>query len=570
MTLRTQLPPEAEGRDALLLAAQLELLAGVVAGHDLPRALESLLRVVERVSSGGLLASILLLDDSGRHLRHAAAPSLPAFYNEAIDGVEIGPSVGSCGTAAYRRRQVIVEDIETDPLWADYRDLAMTAGLRACWSTPIVGVAGRVLGTFAMYYPTPSRPGASDLALIDVLVRTVARAIERSRLDERLERELAEERALGLAFQSSLLPDIPVRIGEVELAARYRTGDPGVHVGGDWFDAIVVEGGMVLVVGDVQGHDVKAAALMGQLRTVVRAAATDGHPPAGVLDRAADYLERLGSDLLATVLVVHLDVQARMATVACAGHLPPVVLAVTEESIALSPIEVETGPPLGIGRRWEERSTHLPPDALLLLYTDGLVETRTWDIDEGIHRLGLLLETLPGQARPARVLDTALDLLPAGNRGDDVAVLAARVPPTERTATNRADRSLPAQPMSVPLARSWAGGWLARRVPEDELDVVLLVISELVTNAVRQGDGPVQISLQIGPDPGSDPGSDPATAERSLLVEVFDRGHRLPVVADSALDATGGRGLHLVDTVSEGWGVREDLEGKTVWARLRW
>ena len=557
MASSTVLPREDEGRDALLLAAQLELLAGVLGGRALSQALESLLRVVEQVSSGGMLASVLLLDESGRHLLHGAAPSLPDSYNEAIHGVEIGPSVGSCGTAAHRRRQVIVEDIETDPLWDDFRELALAAGLRACWSTPILGVGGRLLGTFAMYYPTPSRPRPGDLALIDVLVRTVAIAIERSEFDEHLERELAEERALGMAFQSSLLPHIPASVGSVELAARYRTGDPGVRVGGDWFDAIVVEEGLVLVVGDVQGHDVQAAALMGQLRTVVRATSAEGHPPAGVLARTADYLDRLESDLLATVLVVHLDVQARMATVACAGHLPPVLLDISEAGTSLGKVEVETGPPLGIGRRWEERSTHLPPDAMLLLYTDGLVETRTWDIDEGIERLEALLGGLPATAGPARVLDTALDLLPVGNRGDDVAVLAVHVPPTQEMSARRVTRTLPAQPMSVPLARSWTAGWLAvSPVPPDQADVVLLVVSEMVTNAVRQGDGPVRVTLEA--------------TDSSLLIEVFDRGHRLPRLNDSPPDSTSGRGLHLIDTVCDAWGVNEELEGKTVWARLNW
>jgi anti-sigma regulatory factor (Ser/Thr protein kinase) len=557
MTLTTTVPRGDEGRDARLLAAQLDLLSGVVAGHTLPQALESLLRVVEQVSTGGLLASILLLDDSGRHLLHGAAPSLPAHYNAAIHGVEIGPSVGSCGTAAYRRTQVIVDDIETDPLWADYRELALGAGLRACWSTPIVGAGGRLLGTFAMYYPTPYSPSSSDLALIGVLVRTVATAIERSRLDEQRERELAEERALGLTFQRSLLPDIPASIGPVELAARYRTGDPGVHVGGDWFDAVAVDDGLVLVVGDVQGHDVQAAALMGQLRTVVRATACEGHPPSGMLARAADYLDRLDSDLLATVLVVHVDVHARLATVACAGHLPPVVLGISDEGTVLGRLELETGPPLGIGSRWEERSTTLPADALLLLYTDGLVETRSWDIDEGIDRLGDLLGSLPADVGPSLVLDTALDLLPVGNRGDDVAALAARIPPSADTSSSRAVRSLPAQPMSVPLARSWAEGWLASScVPASRTGEVLLVVSELTTNAVRQGDGRVRVTLEA--------------AEDALLVEVFDSGHRLPVLGDSGLESTSGRGLHLVDVVCDEWGVREELEGKTVWARLRW
>jgi anti-sigma regulatory factor (Ser/Thr protein kinase) len=557
MTVTLPTTREPEGRDAQLLAAQLELLAGVAAGHALHRALESLLRVVERVSTGGLLASILLMDEEGRHLLHGAAPSLPASYNAAIDGIEIGPSVGSCGTAAYRRAQVIVEDIASDPLWTSFRDLALGAGLRACWSTPVVGVGGRVLGTFAMYYPEPSRPAPSDLALIDVLVRTVATAIERSRLDEQRERELAEERALGLTFQRSLLPDIPDAIGDVRLAARYRTGDPGVHVGGDWFDAIAVDDGIVLVVGDVQGHDVQAAALMGQLRTVVRATAAEGHPPAGVLARTADYLDRLDSDLMATALVVHLDVEARLATVACAGHLPPLALALSGNDTALHQVEVTTGPPLGIGDHWEERSSHLPENSVLLLYTDGLVETRTWDIDEGIHRLETLLQTLPGTVGPLGVLDTALDLLPAGRRGDDVAVLAAHIPGSAEASTNRAQRSLPAQPMSVPLARSWAEGWLAgTAMPADEADAVLLVLSELVTNAVRQGDGPVRVTLEA--------------QDRAVVVEVFDTGHRMPLVGDADPESTGGRGLNLIAAVCEKWGVREELEGKTVWARLSW
>ncbi len=546
-----------ESRDAQLLAAQLDLLAGVVAGHNLTQALEALLRVVERVSTGGLLASVLLVDESGKHLLHGAAPSLPADYNAAIDGVAIGPTVGSCGTAAHRRSQVIVTDINTDPLWTDFKDLALGAGLQACWSTPILGVGGRVLGTFAMYYPQPSSPSPSDLALIDVLVRTVATAIDRSRLDEQRERELAEERALGLSLQRSLLPDIPARLGPVELATQYRTGDPGVHVGGDWFDAIAVEDGLVLVVGDVQGHDVQAAALMGQLRTVVRATASEGHPPAGVLARTADYLDRLESDRIATVLVVHLDVHAHLATVACAGHLPPLVVESHGDATVVGAVEVDTGPPLGIGERWDERSTHLPPGAVLLLYTDGLVETRTWDIDEGIDLLGALLETLPAGTSPERVLDTALELLPAGSRGDDVAVLAALIPPSTGTSSRRVQRQLPAQARSVPLARSWAEGWLAGSdVPPDQKDVVLLVVSELVTNAVSQGDGPIRVSLEA--------------EDGALRVEVFDSGHRMPSLSDTALDDTGGRGLHLVDAVCDAWGVLEELHGKTVWARLSW
>ncbi len=557
MSITVPAPGDAEARGAQLLTAQLDLLSGVVAGSPVGRALDALLRVVERVSSAGLLASVLLLDEEGRHLRHGAAPSLPEDYCKAIDGVEIGPSVGSCGTAAWSRRQVIVEDIAHDPLWADYKHLALAAGLRACWSTPIFGVGGRLLGTFAMYYPQPIAPTPSDRALIDVLVRSVSLALERSRHDEQRERELAAERTIALAFQRSLLPEVPKRIGGVELEARYRTGDPGVHVGGDWFDAVAVDEGLVLVVGDVQGHDAQAAALMGQLRTVVRATASEGHSPAGVLARTADYLARLDTELLATALVVHVDVNAQLLTVACAGHLPPAVVTWTSTGTEVSLVNVETGPPLGIGERWEERSTQLFEDAVLLLYTDGLVETRAWDIDEGVSHLHAALCALTTEARPGHVLDAALELLPAGNRGDDVAALAARIPSNNGDPGHLVVRTLPAQPMSVPIARSWTYGWLAASaVPDDLVDNALYVVSELVSNAVRQGDGPIRIRLEL--------------AETSLRVEVFDHGHRMPRLADFGPESTGGRGLQVVAALTDEWGVEVALDGKTVWAHLAW
>lgn len=193
MTSRTGRAPHDVGHDARLLKAQLELLVGVVKGHRLSQALDALLLVVEEVSEDGMLASVLLLDEDGRHLRHCSAPSLPPAYNAAIDGIQVGPAAGSCGAAAWFRRQVIAQDISRDPHWTPFQGLARTAGLQASWSTPIV-VDGDLVGTFAMYYPRPSLPSDADLALIDVLVRTVGLAIDRRRRDERMEAELASRR----------------------------------------------------------------------------------------------------------------------------------------------------------------------------------------------------------------------------------------------------------------------------------------------------------------------------------------------------------------------------------------
>ena len=156
-----------------------------------------------------------------------------------------------------------------------------------------------------------------------------------------------------------------------------------------------VDDGLVLVMGDVEGHDSHAAALMQELRAVTRAAACEKRNPATVLACASDWLDRIDSDLLATALVIHIDLGTRVATAASAGHLAPSLLRPTGAGTVLSPMELETGPPLGIGQEWDERCTLLPADAVLFLYTDGLVETRADDIDAGIRRLGEVLEAVP-------------------------------------------------------------------------------------------------------------------------------------------------------------------------------
>jgi GAF domain-containing protein len=153
----------------------------IASGAPLHETLDELVRLVEGLSRAGVLGSILVLDDDGRRLRHGSAPSLPAAYNAAIDGIEIGPEVGSCGTAAFHDRTVIVFDIANDPLWANFRDLALQYGLRACWSTPIHGSDGKVLGTFANYYQVVRDPSPVDRELTEMITRTAATAIEHDR-----------------------------------------------------------------------------------------------------------------------------------------------------------------------------------------------------------------------------------------------------------------------------------------------------------------------------------------------------------------------------------------------------
>ncbi|MDQ2696172.1 MAG: GAF domain-containing protein, partial [Pseudomonadota bacterium] len=163
--------------------------------HDAPldKVLAALIGIVENHTGGPLFGSVLLLDPDGVHLRHGAAPRLPESYVRAIDGIAIGPQVGSCGTAAYCGEMVVAADIATDPRWAAFRDLALSHGLRACWSTPIFARDGRVLGTFAIYHPRPCAPAAADVQTVTILTRIAAIAIERSRAEEERAQLLARE-----------------------------------------------------------------------------------------------------------------------------------------------------------------------------------------------------------------------------------------------------------------------------------------------------------------------------------------------------------------------------------------
>lgn len=175
------------------------ILQMIAANAPLGEILKNLLLLIE-AQSPEMLCSVLLLSDDGDHIRHGAAPSLPEDYVRAIDGASIGPKHGSCGTAMYRGLPVVVTDIMTDPLWDDYRELAAGAGLRACWSTPIMSGRGKVLGSFAMYYREPRTPTGAESRLTEVATRIAGLAIERQAAREALARtqgELAHAANMG-------------------------------------------------------------------------------------------------------------------------------------------------------------------------------------------------------------------------------------------------------------------------------------------------------------------------------------------------------------------------------------
>lgn len=204
---RVQEREKVTARQLRLIEAENQTLTLIAADGPLKETLTSLVLTIEQYCEQKVFASVLLLDPDGQHLRHCAAPSLPDEYNSAIDGVKIGPGVGSCGTAAFEARPVYVENIETDPLWKDFRDLAYRSGLRACWSTPIMSRTNTVLGTFAIYHPQPQSPKAAELEIVALLVRIASLAIERERGREQtklLMQELSHRVKNSLAVVSSI------------------------------------------------------------------------------------------------------------------------------------------------------------------------------------------------------------------------------------------------------------------------------------------------------------------------------------------------------------------------------
>jgi PAS domain S-box-containing protein len=193
----------ARKRAETLVRGQVKVLRLIAAGAPLARTLDTIARLVEKLASG-VRCSILLLDEDGLHLRHGAAPRLPAEYNQQIDGLAIGPNVGSCGAAAFKGKPVICTDISQDPLWANYREMALQHGLRACWSTPILTTTRQVLGTFALYYREPRAPHGAELKLVESLTHLAGIAIARQRSEQALRqseeryRELFEQAPIGI------------------------------------------------------------------------------------------------------------------------------------------------------------------------------------------------------------------------------------------------------------------------------------------------------------------------------------------------------------------------------------
>lgn len=357
----------------------------------------------------------------------------------------------------------------------------------------------------------------------------------------------------ALALQRSLLQQRLPTLLAVETASRYLPAEPHAGVGGDWFDVIPLSGARVaLVVGDVVGHGIHASAAMGRLRTAVRTLADVDLPADELLTDLDDLIieearERSGSDgeIGATCLYVVYDPVSCRCTVASAGHLAPAV--VTPDG-TVDLIDLEPGPPLGVGGvPFEAVDFALPAGSLLVLYTDGLVEARGRDVETGLDALRHAL-TRPALS-PDDVCDTVIRSLLPSAPDDDVALLVARTHALD--AAHVAAWGVPADPAAVPDVRRRAVAQLKRWGLDEAVPTTELIVSELVTNALRHASPPIELRL---------------IHNGMLICEVSDASSTSPHPRRARVLDEGGRGLLLVARLCERWGTRHTGKGKTIWA----
>jgi PAS domain S-box-containing protein len=360
----------------------------------------------------------------------------------------------------------------------------------------------------------------------------------------------AREHAIADQLQRSLLPRLTVDLAHLEVATYYRAGVEGTQVGGDWYDVIELGAGRTaLVVGDVMGRGVQAAAVMGQLRAAIRAYARLDLPPADVLEFLDGIVRELGENQIVTCLYAVFDPADRTLRMANAGHLPPILVGPDGVSQIVWGAE---DPPLGAGPfTLTQQDIKLDANSLAVLYTDGLVERRGEDLELGVHALAGLTGGVdePVTSMPERLVQA---LLPDGP-DDDVAVLVARVDPPE--GEHALVHRFEASESAVIEARHLVSRHLTQlSVPERLIDDVVLTTSELLTNAIVHGLGPIDMRLRAN--------------SREVLLEVQDRATFQPRKLRPTTEDEHGRGLQIVAALADRWGTRATEDGKSVWCVL--
>ncbi|MFE3181311.1 SpoIIE family protein phosphatase [Streptomyces violascens] len=433
-------------------------------------------------------------------------------------------------------------------LWPNISGLGITSAAYL----PLIAQA-RPIGAIGLLYSDKSGFTSDERNLLVALGSSIAQSLQRAMLYEQ-EHDLAE------GLQQAMLPRRIPEVPGAQLAVRYRSARFGRDIGGDWYDVIPLPGGRVgVAIGDVQGHDTHAAAVMGQLRIVLRAYAAEGHTPATVIARASVFLHELDTDRFATCTYAEADLSTGVVQIVRAGHVDPLIRL---QDGSCRRLPVEGGLPLGLSaefRRLEYpvSTVEFDPGQTLLLYTDGLVEQPGTDLDDGMQVLASLVRTGPEDLEA--LADRLCDVVDERAGDDDVAVLLLRRSAMEvpqgggRLRQHVAQNDPEALSSSRHMIRAAVRAWGAR----ERSDEIELAADELITNALMHTDGGAIVTIRVlsGPEP-------------RLRVEVEDRSSALPRRREAGSSGVSGRGLMLVDRLADVWGVESRGSGKCVWCEF--
>ncbi|NUK32923.1 SpoIIE family protein phosphatase [Streptomyces lunaelactis] len=433
-------------------------------------------------------------------------------------------------------------------LWPNIKELGITSAVYL----PLIAQA-RPIGALGLLYSDRIGFSSEERNLLVALGSSIAQSLQRAVLYEQ-EHDLAE--GLQQAMLPRRIPDVP----GAQIAVRYRSARLGRDIGGDWYDIIALPGGRVgAVIGDVQGHDTHAAAVMGQLRIVLRAYAAEGHTPATVMARASVFLDELDTERFATCTYVEADLTTGVMQLVRAGHVDPLI---RDKNGSTRRLPVEGGLPLGLsaefgGLEYPVSTVELDPGQTLVLYTDGLIEQPGADLDDGMQ---LLTSLVHGGPRDLQLLaDRLCKVVDERGGDDDVAILLLRrkgayTPQTGgRLQQHVAQNDPEALRSARHMIRAAVAAWGAR----ERADEIELAADEMITNALMHTDGGAIVTIRVLSGP-----------ERRLRVEVEDRSSALPRRREAGESGVSGRGLLLVDRLTEAWGVESRGSGKCVWCEF--
>jgi anti-sigma regulatory factor (Ser/Thr protein kinase) len=440
-------------------------------------------------------------------------------------------------------------------LWLDEEALQRFTGLgdEPIGPRPLSAAAavplhtGSVRGGLSLGWETGRTFSAADRAALTTVGSLIGQAIARAaRFDE--------QRGHAETLQRSMLPDDLPHVPGVGIGARYEPSAPFTSAGGDFYDAFTVaDGRLILAIGDVVGHGVLAAAVMGQVRAGLRVLALHDTDPVSVLGGLDSFVASLGPEIFVTALVGVLDSDTGRLELASAGHLPPLIRrgSADDGGATAAYLDLEPAPPLGLGGLRQSTTVTLERRDVLLLFTDGLVEVSGEDIDVGLARLRDTVLHAAEIGDPRRICSLVLDRFGAGT--DDVAVVALAMDDGQR---RTASLTLPGESIAAGAARRWAAASLAEwGLDADATDVALLGINELVTNALLHARTGSRVELDLD--------------DHRLLVLVSDSGMAPDLqVPDTDLTAARGRGLALVDALTDAWGSERSSRGTTVWFEI--